>query len=163
MQETRNLSADRQVRLSSGDIEILPKDYDSILFLSPARRGGYLISCFSLMSNVQRRLKNVEFVKLVSSGIRHPSLSNLLLLDSCFLILVTCLPACRRQDTSYLFPIPGGIIRPKAALAPPILFICFISLRMSSNCFIKLLTSVIFLPDPSAIRFLRLPSMMSGF
>ena len=66
-------------------------------------------------------------------------------------------------DTSYLFPIPGGISLPIAALAPPILFICFIILRMSSNCFIKLLTSVMFLPEPSASRFLRLPSMISGF
>ena len=55
-----------------------------------------LISCFSLMSNAERRLKNVEFGKLVSSVIRHPSLSNLLLLGSCFLILATCLPAAGR-------------------------------------------------------------------
>ena len=78
---------------------------------------------------------------------------SILLLDTCYLILAT----------PYLFPIPGGISLPIAALAPPILFICFIILRMSSNCFIKLLTSVMFLPEPSASRFLRLPSMISGF
>jgi hypothetical protein len=137
MQETRILSADRQVRLSSGDIEILPKDYDSILFLSPARRGGYLISCFSLMSNVQRRLKNVEFGKLVSSGIRHPSLSNLLLLDSCFLILVTCLPAAGRilptsspyQEASFC-PMPLWH-RPFYSFASSV---CACPQTASSNC-----------------------------
>ena len=41
----------QEIRLSSVDIKILPKDHDSILFLSPALRGGYLISCFSLMLN----------------------------------------------------------------------------------------------------------------
>ena len=72
----------QEIRLSSVGIKTLPKDHDSILFLSPARRGGYLISCFSLMSNAERRLKNVEFGKLVSSVIRHPS-------------LVSCLPVGR--------------------------------------------------------------------
>ena len=50
----------QEIRLSSVDIKILPKDHDSILFLSPALRGGYLISCFSLMSNAERPVQKEE-------------------------------------------------------------------------------------------------------
>ena len=46
----------QEIRLSSGDIKILPKDHDSILFLE---------SNLLLLPNVERRMKNVEFGKLV--------------------------------------------------------------------------------------------------
>jgi hypothetical protein len=50
---TRDLSADRRVRLSSAAIKILPNEQDLSRFL-------FLDSCFSLMSNAERRVKNEE-------------------------------------------------------------------------------------------------------
>ena len=44
----------------------------------------------------------------------------------------------------------------------PSLFIRFIIVVMSSNCFSSLLTSCTEVPDPAAMRFLRLALMMSG-
>lgn len=46
---------------------------------------------------------------------------------------------CDPSD-NYLFPVLGDKA-PRAFWAPPILFICFMSFLMSSNCFIRLLTS----------------------
>jgi hypothetical protein len=51
----------QEIRLSSVDIKILPTEQDSI-YLGCLPQAGflYLGSFFSLMSNAERRLKNVE-------------------------------------------------------------------------------------------------------
>src|SRR5258708_39421140 len=59
---------------------------------------------------------------------------------------------------------PGGyfgILRIIFAMAAGLL-ICFITLRISSNCFIRRLTSVRLVPEPFAIRLRRLWLMVSG-